>query len=131
MPIMIQLWWTSIESIFDFTLVTHYPLVICPCIPKLSIHPSIIICEFLMTEYYMNFHSQIFVKEISRMNDKFLWKMKFTWWNKVEIHEMPLNFLCHPWNIAHSNFDFIHPNSMDENLRNMGFWIFIKSIINL
>jgi len=45
--------------------------------------------------------------------------MKFTWWNKVQIHEMPLKVLCHPWNTTHSQFDFIYPNSMDENLWNM------------
>ncbi len=27
---------------------------------------------------------------------------------------MPFKVLCHPLNIAHSQFDFIHPNSMDE-----------------
>jgi hypothetical protein len=36
-----------------------------------------------MDEYYMNFHSEVFVDEILKMNDKFIWMMKFTWWNKV------------------------------------------------
>jgi hypothetical protein len=119
MSIMIQLWWTLIESIFDFTLVTHYSIVIHPWIPKLFIHPWNIICEFLMDEYYMNFHSKRFVKEISKMNDKFSWKMKFNWWNKIQIHEMSLNFLCHLWNIIHSQFDIIHPNSINGNFWNM------------
>jgi hypothetical protein len=98
---MIQLWWIStIESTFNFTLVTHYPIAIHPYIPKNFIHPLNIICEFSMDEYCMNF------------SFKFLW-MKFQgwminfhgWWNSL--NEISLD----PWNVIKSFMSSMKYNS--------------------
>jgi hypothetical protein len=65
-----------------------------PIIPLQFIH-AFQNCSYIHWISFVNFqwmnitwtsHSQVFVDEISRMNDKFPWMMKFTWWNKVQIH---------------------------------------------
>jgi len=77
---MIQLWWIStIESTFDFTLVTHYPIAIHPCILKLFIHPLNIICEFSVDEYWINFPFKFLWMKFQR------WMINFHgWWNSLD-----------------------------------------------